>query len=274
MPLIENLVDAPEKSVALTDKMAEKHAAKVEQILAAQKKCLGCDGTNCTQEIDRMVPLVKGFRGHFGLSLMECPEKEARLQKLREEKQFADAHLPKIFAERSFTEFTRSAENETAFRLAVQLVKRPKEQAGLYLHGPSGTGKTFLMSLIGRGLLMQHIPVRFAGSGEFLEDLRQHLHGNMQERFALYAEIPALLLDDLGAEQPTPWGLEQLFRLLDTRYKENRRTLFTSNWSLPALEQRWARAADTVTARRIISRVERLCRVVEIVRDVPQDMYA
>lgn len=271
---VENVVDAPEKVVPLLTEMARQNEDRIEQILCAQKLCLSCNGKDCTQEIPEMVPIVRGFMGHYSMALMECPQKEIKLQKCREAKQFAAAHLPKIFAEKRFRDFKGSPENERALSKAWELVRSPKGSGGLYLHGPSGTGKTFLVSLIGRGLLLQNVPVRFTSCGDFLETLRQSLHGAMKEEFAKVAHSPVLILDDLGAEQPTSWGLEQLFRLLDTRYKENLRTLITSNWTLPALKARWSRTTDATTASRLISRIERLCFVVGMDEAVPEDLFA
>ena len=44
----------------------------------------------------------------------------------------------------------------------------------------------------------------------------------------LTAEV--LLLDDLGASKPSPWALETVGHILNTRYNEQRITLLTTNY--------------------------------------------
>ena len=49
------------------------------------------------------------------------------------------------------------------------------------------------------------------------------------DEFKKMREAEVLILDDLGAEQSTPWANEKLFQLLNYRYNARLSTVFTTN---------------------------------------------
>jgi DNA replication protein DnaC len=52
------------------------------------------------------------------------------------------------------------------------------------------------------------------------------------------AQLPLLALDDLGAENPTPWARDRLYTLVNRRYLGQQLTVVTTNLSLEALADR------------------------------------
>jgi DNA replication protein DnaC len=52
--------------------------------------------------------------------------------------------------------------------------------------------------------------------------------------------VGLLVLDDLGAEAPTPWAAEKLYQLLNHRYNYRLPTVVTTNRDLDRLEGRLA----------------------------------
>ncbi len=47
-------------------------------------------------------------------------------------------------------------------------------------------------------------------------------------------ETQLLVLDELGAQQPTPWIRDVLYLVINTRYTRRLPTIFTTNYRLPA----------------------------------------
>src|SRR5262249_11362266 len=82
------------------------------------------------------------------------------------------------------------------------------------------------------------------------------------------------VLDDVGSSKPSPWALETVGHILNTRYNEKRVTILTTNYldtdsvsgsRAPGL--RTPTIEDTLTERvgkRIRSRLYEMCRTVEI----------
>jgi len=66
-------------------------------------------------------------------------------------------------------------------------------------------------------------------------------------------EVELLVLDDLGAEQRTPWANEKLFQLLHHRYNAMLPTVITSNRM--ALEGRDHRIVSRLHDRELVRQV-------------------
>jgi DNA replication protein DnaC len=52
-----------------------------------------------------------------------------------------------------------------------------------------------------------------------------------------YAEIPLLMLDDMGAEKSTEFSITTLYIILDRRIRDCRRTIITTNLSKEEIEK-------------------------------------
>jgi len=61
-----------------------------------------------------------------------------------------------------------------------------------------------------------------------------------------------VLLDDLGAEAPTPYAAEIVDRIMDERYGREYPTLIATNLSLAELERRYRRVADRLHEGRLL----------------------
>lgn len=130
----------------------------------------------------------------------------------------------------------------------------------LYLCGETGTGKTGLAAATLKEWAARHgWPGRFIVVADWLAAVRAGFGTNDAARlFDEAAHAACLVLDDLGAEKPTEWAVEQLFRLVNER-SMRRPTIVTSNYSLPDLQARFAVAADPILGERIVFRLIEQC---------------
>lgn len=88
----------------------------------------------------------------------------------------------------SLDNFVRCRGNETAFAFAGRLLARDSGENLVYLHGAAGSGKTHLLSAIGRGL---------AAGGDPIPVIPAPALDQRNGTFAAIGRLPALLLDDL-----------------------------------------------------------------------------
>ena len=139
---------------------------------------------------------------------------------------------------------------------------------GLFMSGSVGTGKTHLAIATVRNLITKQLDrfgVRdclscsendfydaqerkydglycsFFCVVDLLNILRQGFNDDYKRRRADWFLSRArgdelIVLDDIGAEKTTDWVLEQLYSIIDLRYRMQRSTIITSNCSIRELE--------------------------------------
>ncbi len=135
----------------------------------------------------------------------------------------------------------------------------------LYLTGSFGSGKTYLISALFNELAKQNISSVIVYFPEFLRTLKSSfndIENSYNERFNYVKNAKLLLIDDIGAENLTTWGRDEILgTILQYRMQENLPTFFTSNLNMKELEEHLSittSSSDKVKARRIIERIKYL----------------
>lgn len=140
----------------------------------------------------------------------------------------------------------------------VDKFPRFKEQGkGLLLHGGIGTGKTYAAACIvnalidaGRACLMTN----FARVLNTLWNIE-----NKQAYIDSLNQFDLLVLDDLGAERRSEYAQEQVFNVIESRYRAKLPLIITTNLTMQELT-----APDNIGNGRIYDRVLEMCHPVEI----------
>jgi DNA replication protein DnaC len=105
----------------------------------------------------------------------------------------------------------------------------------LYIHGGSGTGKTYLAIVIAGISLLKEKKTYFTGVTELLDNLRPD---NENKAFILSKckEADLLILDDIGQEKSSQWVAERLYLIINHRWTNDLPTIFTSNFNSERLK--------------------------------------
>jgi DNA replication protein DnaC len=151
-----------------------------------------------------------------------------------------EGRIPKRYRELSFErEPLPSIEraNPHVVREVRQYVRTIAEQLddgrGLWFTGDVGTGKTTLAMLISRAAMQADRTVAIYSLPRLLTLLRDSYADDAQYRLSELIDrlsaVDLLHVDDVGAEQITPWVLEQLYTIVNSRYEEDRAILLTTN---------------------------------------------
>ena len=128
-----------------------------------------------------------------------------------------------------------------------------EESRGYLLWGNVGTGKTYLAGCIANALMEREIPVRMTNFAAILNDLTGTLNGR-NAYIERLCSFPLLILDDFGMERGTEYGLEQVYNVIDSRYRSCRPLIVTTNLTLSELQNPADRAHQ-----RIYDRVLAMC---------------
>lgn len=129
---------------------------------------------------------------------------------------------------------------------------KPKN-IGLFMYGPVGTGKSFYASCIANEVLRV-----FGDSIKIVSTVRliKELYKTHDKCGYIDDLVSAdlLVLDDLGTEQRSEFSAEQLYSVIDERYKAQKPIIVTSNLDYDKLKQ-----VDDITYKRIYDRVIDMC---------------
>lgn len=166
---------------------------------------------------------------------------DCRFQNLATRRQ-SDAHIPPLYRNAAFENFTLSAENPLAqrdLRTAMMAVKRfaddfPQEnRPGLLLIGEPGTGKTHLAVAALRRILEKGFECLFYDYQNLFDRIRSSYDPNSnsadREAYRDALETEVLLLDDLGAHRVTDWVEDTVTSIITYRCNNRKPLIATTN---------------------------------------------
>ena len=116
-------------------------------------------------------------------------------------------------------------------------VREMQSEHGLLLMGPCGVGKTHLAVASLKEIVLRGHSGLFYDYRELLKEIQDSYNPERQatEMSVLEPVLKTdfLVLDDVGSSKPSPWALETVGHVLNTRYNEKRVTLLTTNFLDP-----------------------------------------
>lgn len=150
----------------------------------------------------------------------------------------------------SFDGAEKSGENSRSLKICERYAEKfpqmLRKNRGLLLFGSVGTGKTFAAACIANELLK-------SGYLVIMTSLVKLIDGSTDDLVYRMRDIDLLILDDLGAERSTDYGLERVYSMTDARYRSGKPVIYTTNLPLDTLKNsadiRYARIYDSILER-------------------------
>ncbi|MGA9629797.1 MAG: ATP-binding protein, partial [Candidatus Acidiferrales bacterium] len=113
-------------------------------------------------------------------------------------------------------------------------VRDMQNDQGLLLMGPCGAGKTHLAVSALKEIVQRGHSGLFYDYRELLKEIQDSYNAESQSTEMSVLEpvlkVEILVLDDVGSSKPSPWALETVGHILNTRYNEKRVTILTTNF--------------------------------------------
>jgi DNA replication protein DnaC len=133
--------------------------------------------------------------------------------------------------------------------------RRLAEGRGMWFVGDVGTGKTTLAMLVSKAAMEADHTVAIYSLPRLLAMLRdsygESAAHSLTDLIDRLCAVELLHIDDVGAEQTSPWVLEQLYTIVNTRYEDGRAIVLTTNLDDAALTQQ--------IGARTVSRIYEMC---------------
>lgn len=174
----------------------------------------------------------------------------------------AESLLDARLANASLATYQRNPGNDYGYRVAERYVlKFPellKKGQGLIFYGGVGTGKSYTAACIANALMEKRQSVIMTS---FVKILSRAGNSGVSEDTIQRLNRPKLLiLDDLGAERSTDYVVENVYNIIDSRYRSGKPLILTTNLTLEEMK-----TANDMRYQRIFDRVFSMCFPVRFV---------
>lgn len=107
--------------------------------------------------------------------------------------------------------------------------------SGMLLWGNVGTGKTFMAACIANQLIKNNIPVLMTSFTKIINEIFSI--DDKSFYFKQFNRYKLLIIDDLGTERQSDYAMEQVFNVVDERYKTGQPMIITTNLSVEELKK-------------------------------------
>ncbi len=156
-----------------------------------------------------------------------------------------------------FEHFVVGSSNKFAHAACLAVAQKPAGSYNpLFIHGPSGLGKTHLLKAVIRHLQLHHpeLKIRYVKGDEFTNQMIESISFNRTEQFREnYRKVDVLLIDDIQFIAGKEATQEEFFHTFNALYEDNKQIILTSDRppkDIPRLEDRlrtrfeWGLTAD------------------------------
>ncbi len=252
----------------LTQAEIQRSVSKFNQYITERNRFLLGDETYIAKGYK---PVLVKNEGYADVAYEETPEliEQEKLKNIKDRINLIN--LPSSLKDASFSQIDLKKNRDEIFeRLANFVAAYPNYQKAVYLYGDFGIGKSYLMAALAHELSVERgASTTLVHYPSFVLDVKNAISsGLVKEKIDQVKTAQVLILDDIGAEQSSPWMRDEILQvILQHRMQENLPTFFTSNFSFADLERHFASSKngdETWQAKRVMERIKFLAQEVRL----------
>ncbi|WP_253301841.1 ATP-binding protein [Spiroplasma endosymbiont of Phyllotreta cruciferae] len=233
----------------------------------------------CQQQFKGYKYYVKKEDNKLFLTRIECEHTIA----IKEKNKVKNNYLYYDFSDELLKlQLNYNLEKDANFNNMKKIIKemtkfsRGERKKGLYLHGDSGVGKTYLLICLANHLANKNQKVAFISLIHLINQVKEsfNVFNNESSLVEVLLRSDVLFLDDIGGEIVSSWVRDDLlFRIINDRITRQLPTFFSSNFSTLELISIYANVKNEVgdkkinrlKAIRIVDRIRGLATELELI---------
>ncbi|MCG7346053.1 primosomal protein DnaI [Sporosarcina sp. ACRSL] len=258
--------------------VVDKSLGKLYEYTTASHHCDKCPN------LEGCINVMKGFepklilsQGFIDLDYVKCPSKLFDDERRNVSNMIESMHMPKDVMEARLHDIDLEHDNSRIIvvEAAAQFLSEVSEtgelpERGLYIYGPFGTGKSFILGALANELANLRIRTVVVYIPEFLREIKQSIQDQtLNEKIDFVKRAKVLMLDDFGAESMSAWARDEVIgTILQYRMAEKLPTFFTSNFNFDELQHHLTYTQrgekEEVKAARIMERIKTISKPVQL----------
>ncbi|WP_342505411.1 primosomal protein DnaI [Sporosarcina sp. FSL K6-2383] len=249
--------------------VVDRSLPKLYDYASASHDCGKCaDLGGCINVLKGFEPKLVLTRGLIDVEYMKCRNKLIDEESRNVSKMIDSYYMPKDVMEARLQNIDMFFDDSRVriVRVAKDFLNAFDEtgklpEKGMYIYGPFGIGKSFILGALANELANRRIRTVAVYVPEFVREMKQSIQDqSLNEKIEFVKKAQVLMLDDIGAEAMSAWTRDEVIgTILQFRMAEKLPTFFTSNFSYEELEHHLTYSQrgekEAVKAARIMERI-------------------
>lgn len=244
------------------DEILMKYTSKLTDSACELKNCSRCKGLSyCKNAVKGHVYFPTVTKDFIEFSYKSC-----KYFKEKKKNNTIFFETPKMLMNASLSELITEKERANILKYIKDFLKKKvngETVKGLYLSGSFGSGKSYILSALLNELSLKGYKCVNINYPLLLNKLKASFSDyNYNDVMEEIMTSDVLLIDDIGAENNSPWSRDEVLgTILQYRMDSDLTTFFTSNFTINELETELSetnKGTDLIKARRIIERIKYL----------------
>ncbi|WP_252502649.1 primosomal protein DnaI [Sporosarcina sp. Marseille-Q4943] len=267
-----------EHSNEIDKAVVDKSLGKLYEYATASHHCDKCPNVEgCVNVMKGFEPKLVLSQGFIDLDYIKCPNKLVDDERRNVTNMIDSMHMPKDVMEARLHDVDLEHDNSRIIvvEAAAQFLSEVSEtgelpERGLYIYGPFGTGKSFILGALANELANLRIRTVVVYIPEFLREMKQSIQDQtLNEKIDFVKRAQVLMLDDFGAESMSAWARDEVIgTILQYRMAEKLPTFITSNFNFDELQHHLTYTQrgekEEVKAARIMERIKSVAKPVQL----------
>lgn len=112
-------------------------------------------------------------------------------------------------------------------------------KVGFYLYGPTGVGKSLLAKKAMAKVLAKGFSAFIINAPTLTKAIISEMNDFKNDTLDQCVSVDLLVIDDFGSERCTEFQIENMFLILEARWRDNKPIIFTSNLTLDEISEKY-----------------------------------